>query len=201
MSKTLTQDTRVAVNLTGRYLLVTGHKNSILGTVRYSWWKFGLSEMPAFDCFSTVTICISVLSATCSTLFGVKSQARLHHSLACRLAILYTACPHLLDNSIDRCNSGPVPCWESQRQATLFPSLQIGYSLCCLFSLSCTAVFILVLWDYYRNCQVSGIDGLCFYGDYFIFGTFEFNSEVSAHNLTKVCAISATCAEHSQQSC
>ena len=57
--------------------------------------------------------------------------------------------------------------------------LQIGYGLCCLFSLSCTALFILVLWDYYNNCQVSGIDGLCFYGDYFIFGTFQFNSEVS----------------------
>jgi len=56
--------------------------------------------------------------------------------------------------------------------------LQIGYSLCCLFSLSCTALFILVLWDYYSDCQVSGIDGLCFYGDYFIFGTFDFNSKV-----------------------
>lgn len=56
--------------------------------------------------------------------------------------------------------------------------LQIGYSLCCLFSLSCTALFILVLWDYYSDCQVSGIDGLCFYGDCFIFGTFDFNSKV-----------------------
>ncbi|DBA79897.1 hypothetical protein WJX77_006514 [Trebouxia sp. C0004] len=53
----------------------------------------------------------------------------------------------------------------------------IGYSLCCLFSLSCTALFILVLWDYYSDCQVSGIDGLCFYGDYFIFDTFDFNSK------------------------
>lgn len=43
---------------------------------------------------------------------------------------------------------------------------------------SCTALFILVLYDYYRNCQVSGIDGLCFYGDYYIFGTFDFNSKV-----------------------
>ena len=43
---------------------------------------------------------------------------------------------------------------------------------------SCTAIFILVLYDYYRNCQVSGIDGLCFYGDYYIFGTFDFNSKV-----------------------
>lgn len=45
-------------------------------------------------------------------------------------------------------------------------------------SASCTALFILVLYDYYRNCQVSGIDGLCFYGDYYIFGTFDFNSKV-----------------------
>lgn len=56
--------------------------------------------------------------------------------------------------------------------------VQIGYSLCCLVSASCTALFILVLYDYYRNCQVSGIDGLCFYGDYYIFGTFDFNSKV-----------------------
>lgn len=45
-------------------------------------------------------------------------------------------------------------------------------------SASCTALYILVLYDYYRNCQVSGIDGLCFYGDYYIFGTFDFNSKV-----------------------
>ncbi|KAL3158258.1 hypothetical protein ABBQ38_010509 [Trebouxia sp. C0009 RCD-2024] len=54
----------------------------------------------------------------------------------------------------------------------------IGYSLCCLVSASCTALFVLVLYDYYRNCQVSGIDGLCFYGDYYIFGSFDFNSKI-----------------------
>ena len=36
MSKTLVSgDTRVAVNLTGRYLLVTAYKDSILGWVRH----------------------------------------------------------------------------------------------------------------------------------------------------------------------
>lgn len=45
MSKTLAQDTRVAVNLTGRYLLVTGYKNSILGTVSISYWNRCSPEM------------------------------------------------------------------------------------------------------------------------------------------------------------
>ena len=70
---------------------------------------------------------------------------------------------------------------------TVFGNVQIGYSLCCLFSLSCTALFILVLWDYYSDCQVSGIDGLCFYGDYFIFGTFDFNSRVSKGTVYRFC--------------
>ncbi|KAL3676686.1 hypothetical protein R1sor_026634 [Riccia sorocarpa] len=52
------------------------------------------------------------------------------------------------------------------------------YLLCCLTSLHWIAIFILILVDTYNGCQVGGIDNLCFFGNNFIFGTYELNGKV-----------------------
>lgn len=53
------------------------------------------------------------------------------------------------------------------------------YLLCCLVSLHWMAIFVLILVDTYNGCQVGGIDNLCFFGNNFIFGTYELNGKVS----------------------
>lgn len=52
------------------------------------------------------------------------------------------------------------------------------YFLCCLVSLHWVALYILILVDTYNNCEVGGIDNLCFFGNNVIFGTYEFNGKV-----------------------
>lgn len=53
------------------------------------------------------------------------------------------------------------------------------YILCCLVSLHWLALFILILFDTYNQCEVGGIDNLCFYGNHVIFGAYNFNAVVS----------------------
>eukprot|EP00250_Pteridium_aquilinum_P014895 c22269_g1_i1 orf=370-4158(-) len=52
------------------------------------------------------------------------------------------------------------------------------YILCCLVSLHWIALFILILFDTYNQCEVGGIDNLCFYGNHVIFGTYDFNAVI-----------------------
>ncbi|BBN18845.1 hypothetical protein MPTK1_8g05990 [Marchantia polymorpha subsp. ruderalis] len=52
------------------------------------------------------------------------------------------------------------------------------YLLCCLVSLHWMAIFVLILVDTYNGCQVGGIDNLCFFGNNFIFGTYELNGKI-----------------------
>lgn len=52
------------------------------------------------------------------------------------------------------------------------------YILCCLVSLHWLALFVLIFFDTYNQCEVGGIDNLCFYGNHVIFGTYYFNAVV-----------------------
>lgn len=52
------------------------------------------------------------------------------------------------------------------------------YILCCLVSLHWLALFILILFDTYNQCEVGGIDNLCFYGNHVIFGAYNFNAVI-----------------------
>ncbi|MCO5602074.1 hypothetical protein L7F22_056201 [Adiantum nelumboides] len=52
------------------------------------------------------------------------------------------------------------------------------YMLCCVVSLHWVALFILILFDTYNQCEVGGIDNLCFYGNYVIFGSYNFNAVI-----------------------
>jgi len=50
-------------------------------------------------------------------------------------------------------------------------------------SLWAVSISILVAWlvlfiDYFHKCEWGGIDNLCFFGDYYIFGSYTVNSEV-----------------------
>ncbi len=56
---------------------------------------------------------------------------------------------------------------------------EICYGLCLLISLNLFCIYLLVLLDTYNKCQVKGIDNLCFFGNYFIFGTYRRNGTVS----------------------
>lgn len=55
---------------------------------------------------------------------------------------------------------------------------QFGYFLMLLVSILWPCIYIVVLYDYYYLCQLKGIDNLCFYGEYPIFGNYDTNSEV-----------------------
>ena len=37
-------------------------------------------------------------------------------------------------------------------------------------------LFILIDFGYYHNCEFTGIDNACFFGDYILFGSYETNS-------------------------
>ncbi|KAI5068182.1 hypothetical protein GOP47_0017102 [Adiantum capillus-veneris] len=52
------------------------------------------------------------------------------------------------------------------------------YILCCVVSLHWLALFILIFFDAYNQCEVGGIDNLCFYGNHVIFGSYEFNAKI-----------------------
>ncbi|KAH7415779.1 hypothetical protein KP509_14G060200 [Ceratopteris richardii] len=52
------------------------------------------------------------------------------------------------------------------------------YVLCCLISLHWIALFILIFFDTYNQCEVGSIDNLCFYGNHVIFGSYDFNAMV-----------------------
>ncbi|MCO5592424.1 hypothetical protein L7F22_046427 [Adiantum nelumboides] len=52
------------------------------------------------------------------------------------------------------------------------------YMLCCVVSLHWVALFILILFDTYNQCEVGGIDNLCFYGNFVIFGSYNFNAVI-----------------------
>eukprot|EP00854_Cymbomonas_tetramitiformis_P009801 gene9801-11609_t len=58
------------------------------------------------------------------------------------------------------------------------PLGSLAYSLVCAASLLWMAIYIVVLVDYYHDCQFESIDSTCFYGDYFIFGDYDNNSWV-----------------------
>ena len=40
-------------------------------------------------------------------------------------------------------------------------------------------IFLVLDISYYNKCEFKGIDAACFYGDYFVFGDYQTNSEVS----------------------
>ena len=61
------------------------------------------------------------------------------------------------------------------------------YTLCCLVCVHWIALFVLILFDTYNQCQVGGIDNLCFYGNHVIFGTYDFNAMVSSTILYGLC--------------
>ncbi|KAH9540758.1 hypothetical protein CY35_14G023000 [Sphagnum magellanicum] len=70
---------------------------------------------------------------------------------------------------------------ESEIQFTGYTRSYFGefcYLLCCLVSLHWIALYILILVDTYNNCEVGSIDNLCFFGNHFIFGTYELNGKV-----------------------
>lgn len=48
-----------------------------------------------------------------------------------------------------------------------------------LTSLHWIALFVLILVDFYWKCQLTSIDNTCFYGTYFVFGSYDRNGEVS----------------------
>ncbi|BBN19120.1 hypothetical protein MPTK1_8g08050 [Marchantia polymorpha subsp. ruderalis] len=52
------------------------------------------------------------------------------------------------------------------------------WSLAILTSVHWMALWMVLLLDTYNKCQVRGVDNLCFYGNYFIFGTYNFNGVV-----------------------
>ncbi len=70
---------------------------------------------------------------------------------------------------------------ESEIQFTGYTRSYFGefcYLLCCLVSLHWIALYIVILVDTYNNCEVGSIDNLCFFGNHFIFGTYELNGKV-----------------------
>lgn len=54
----------------------------------------------------------------------------------------------------------------------------IGYYLAMAISLHWVILVLVVLIDYYNDCQLGSIDKLCFYGNYFITGSFEKNGSI-----------------------
>lgn len=58
------------------------------------------------------------------------------------------------------------------------PFGRLGYGLLLIVSALFPLLFILLLTDYYWMCQVKGIDALCFYGSYPIFGGYTPSSKV-----------------------
>ncbi|XP_024527352.1 probable cation-transporting ATPase 13A4 [Selaginella moellendorffii] len=52
------------------------------------------------------------------------------------------------------------------------------YFLCCLTSLHWILLHSLLLFDAYNKCQVGGVDNLCFYGNYSVFGSYDFNGKI-----------------------
>ena len=53
-----------------------------------------------------------------------------------------------------------------------------AYVMCLATTASLFALVILCIVDYYVDCQMKGIDNLCFYGKYPIFGNYAENSRV-----------------------
>ena len=58
------------------------------------------------------------------------------------------------------------------------PVGMLCYALCCAVSLQFVALYIVILVDYYAACQLRSIDNLCFYGTYFLFGSYDVNGTV-----------------------
>jgi len=56
---------------------------------------------------------------------------------------------------------------------------ELCWWLLMLTSLHWICLFVLVLVDAYWACQMTGIDNTCFYGTYFIFGSYDRNGTVS----------------------
>lgn len=54
----------------------------------------------------------------------------------------------------------------------------LAYTFMLLISLLWPVLYLLVLFDYYWQCQILGIDALCFYGQYPIFGNYDVNGKV-----------------------
>lgn len=61
------------------------------------------------------------------------------------------------------------------------------YTLCCFVCVHWIALFVLILFDTYNQCEVGGIDNLCFYGNHVIFGTYNFNAMVRTSVSTYLC--------------
>jgi hypothetical protein len=56
---------------------------------------------------------------------------------------------------------------------------ELCWWLLILTSLHWIGIYVLVLVDAYWACQMTGIDNTCFYGTYFIFGSYDRNGTVS----------------------
>ena len=53
------------------------------------------------------------------------------------------------------------------------PFGRLGYAILLTISMLFVALFLLMMFDYYWQCQMLGIDALCFYGSYPIFGGYD----------------------------
>lgn len=58
------------------------------------------------------------------------------------------------------------------------PFGRFGYGLLLMVSLLFPLLFILLLTDYYWMCEIKGIDALCFFGSYPVFGGYTPSSKV-----------------------
>ena len=57
------------------------------------------------------------------------------------------------------------------------------YGSLCIFvvmlvNISWMVLFLVIIIGYYNKCEFTSIDNACFYGDYFIFGSYNANSRV-----------------------
>lgn len=70
---------------------------------------------------------------------------------------------------------------ETQMRALGYRTAPVGTAASKAMALGCAlwlGVAFIVLLDYYDGCQFTGVDNLCFYGDYLIFGGWTTNSEL-----------------------
>ena len=90
MSKTLVSgDTRVAVNLTGRYLLVTSYKDSILGWVRHRTSSLATLAGRLQRCANTISLysLFAMSKRTCVYMMRHSHQALHSCKFECRFCV------------------------------------------------------------------------------------------------------------------
>jgi hypothetical protein len=63
---------------------------------------------------------------------------------------------------------------------------EVCWWLCIIMSVQWICLYIVVLIDTYDKCQLNGIDNTCFYGTYFIFGSYNRNGTVCVQVSKKI---------------